>query len=276
MLGPISGRLSSMDRRRGARALGIFLLGAISGFATCRAAPPSGGSLAEHLAMESLGLGQSALGTEYLGQVADRPRHDDVLRAQKPFVHLNCFALHGLSLGRFAAHAEVHGQVLERLGNLRALMAREISAQRQRLAVHRLTFGKITCQSVNLTQDVAEFRLHIWLVFQFFREALGRPISNMPIDGIDIHPFKVSAAFQRLLFPRAVNQDSTHGLRRCRKEMASTFPLLWLTGPNQTQVSLMHQGGRLKRMARSFVGHPVRRKLAQLLINERQQLLSCL
>ena len=45
-----------MDRRRGARALGLLLLGTISGFATCRAAPPSGGSLAEHFAIDSLGL----------------------------------------------------------------------------------------------------------------------------------------------------------------------------------------------------------------------------
>jgi membrane protease YdiL (CAAX protease family) len=45
-----------MDRRRGARALLILVLGAISGISTCRALPPSGGSLAEHLAIDSLGL----------------------------------------------------------------------------------------------------------------------------------------------------------------------------------------------------------------------------
>lgn len=45
-----------MDRRRGARALGILLVGAGAGFATCHAGPPSGGSLAEHLAIDSLGL----------------------------------------------------------------------------------------------------------------------------------------------------------------------------------------------------------------------------
>ncbi|TFG95278.1 MAG: hypothetical protein E4H11_05305, partial [Myxococcales bacterium] len=45
-----------MDRRRGARALLLLLLGASCGFATCSASPPSGGSLAEHLAIDSLGL----------------------------------------------------------------------------------------------------------------------------------------------------------------------------------------------------------------------------
>jgi membrane protease YdiL (CAAX protease family) len=45
-----------MDRRRGAQALLLLLLGAISGIATCRALPPSGGSLAERLAIDSLGL----------------------------------------------------------------------------------------------------------------------------------------------------------------------------------------------------------------------------
>ena len=45
-----------MDRRRGARALGLLLLGGVCGFATCRVRPPAGGSLAEHLAIDSLGL----------------------------------------------------------------------------------------------------------------------------------------------------------------------------------------------------------------------------
>ena len=45
-----------MDRRRGARALGLLLLGGVCGFATCRVRPPSGGSLAEHLAIDSIGL----------------------------------------------------------------------------------------------------------------------------------------------------------------------------------------------------------------------------
>ena len=45
-----------MNRRRSARAAAILLLGATAGFATCRSAPLSGGSLAEHLAIESLGL----------------------------------------------------------------------------------------------------------------------------------------------------------------------------------------------------------------------------
>jgi membrane protease YdiL (CAAX protease family) len=45
-----------MDRGRGARALLLLLLGASCGFATCSASPLSGGSLAEHLAIDSLGL----------------------------------------------------------------------------------------------------------------------------------------------------------------------------------------------------------------------------
>ena len=45
-----------MAGSRRVRALGILLLGAICGFATCRAGPPTDGSLAEHLAIESLGL----------------------------------------------------------------------------------------------------------------------------------------------------------------------------------------------------------------------------
>ncbi len=45
-----------MDRRRGVRALGLLLIGSLCGFATCHLAPPTGGSLAEQLAIHSLGL----------------------------------------------------------------------------------------------------------------------------------------------------------------------------------------------------------------------------
>ncbi len=45
-----------MDRRRATRAAALLLLGAATGFATCRFSPASGGSLAGHFALQSLGL----------------------------------------------------------------------------------------------------------------------------------------------------------------------------------------------------------------------------
>jgi membrane protease YdiL (CAAX protease family) len=45
-----------MERRRGARALALLLLSAASGWATCHFAPVGDGSLAAHLALQSLGL----------------------------------------------------------------------------------------------------------------------------------------------------------------------------------------------------------------------------
>jgi membrane protease YdiL (CAAX protease family) len=61
-----------MDRRRGARALLLLLLGAVSGIATCRALPPSGGSLAEHLAIDSLGLEIFIAGFAFAGASLSR------------------------------------------------------------------------------------------------------------------------------------------------------------------------------------------------------------
>ena len=61
-----------MDRRRGARALGLLLLGAISGFATCRVVPPLGGSLAEHFAIDSLGLEIFLAGVALAGAALSR------------------------------------------------------------------------------------------------------------------------------------------------------------------------------------------------------------
>jgi membrane protease YdiL (CAAX protease family) len=61
-----------MDRRRGAQALLLLLLGTVSGVATCSALPPSGGSLAEQLAIDSLGLEIFLAGVAFAGASLSR------------------------------------------------------------------------------------------------------------------------------------------------------------------------------------------------------------
>ena len=49
--------------------------------------------------------------------------------------------------------------------------------------------------------------------------------------------------------------------------------MLSLFNIHQPHISLMHQRGRLQRVARLLLSHFGRRQLAKLVINERQQLL---
>ena len=51
-----------------------------------------------------------------------------------------------------------------------------------------------------------------------------------------------------------LHQDSPHGLGRRREEVAAAVPLLGLIGVHQTDISLMHQGRGLKRLAGLLLG----------------------
>jgi membrane protease YdiL (CAAX protease family) len=61
-----------MVRRRGAQALLLLLLGAITGLATCSALPSPGGSLAERFAIDSLGLEIFLAGFAFAGASLSR------------------------------------------------------------------------------------------------------------------------------------------------------------------------------------------------------------
>ena len=60
------------------------------------------------------------------------------------------------------------------------------------------------------------------------------------------------------------------------QKMAPTVPMLRRFAPHKSQVRLMHQRRRLQRLARFFLGHLGGGQLAELLIDEGQELLRCL
>jgi len=75
---------------------------------------------------------------------------------------------------------------------------------------------------------------------------------------------------QRALATSVLNQDTAHRLCRGRKEMRAPGELRVVVA-NQPQPGLVHQRRRLECIACGFVRHLGGGKLAQLLVNQRQQ-----
>ena len=88
-----------------------------------------------------------------------------------------------------------------------------------------------------------------------------------------LHPLERPAVLAPLLAPRRLDQDAPHGLGRGGEEVAAAVPVLDLFDIHQPQVRLMHQGRGLKRLPRFLLGELLRRQFAQLVVDERQELL---
>jgi hypothetical protein len=80
-----------------------------------------------------------------------------------------------------------------------------------------------------------------------------------------------AAVANGMLAPRIIDQNAPHGLSGSGKEMGAAFPLHILI-LDQPQPGLMDQRCGLQGLAGRFVGHFLRGKASQLLVNEREQL----
>ena len=94
--------------------------------------------------------------------------------------------------------------------------------------------------------------------------------------GMEFLPLMAAAMNDPLLMTSTFNQDSPHGGGGGSEKMAAVIPLSDIIRPDQSQVSFMHQGRGIQRLVRPLVNHPRCRELAQLIIDERQQLVRCL
>jgi len=74
-----------------------------------------------------------------------------------------------------------------------------------------------------------------------------------------------------LLAARVLDKDAPHRLSRRGEEVAATVPTLGLLGIDEPNVRFMDQCRCLERLPRLFPGQLVRRQLAQLIIDQRQQ-----
>src|SRR5262249_55982408 len=66
-------------------------------------------------------------------------------------------------------------------------------------------------------------------------------------------------------------EDAAHGLGGGREEMPPAVPVSRGVAPDQAEVRLVDEGGRVKGVVRAFAGHPGGGESAQLGVNERQQ-----
>jgi hypothetical protein len=69
-----------------------------------------------------------------------------------------------------------------------------------------------------------------------------------------------------------LDEDAAHGLGRRGKEVAPAIPVLNATFADQAQIRLMDEGRGLECLPPRFVGQPVRRQPAPLLVDKRQEL----
>ena len=77
----------------------------------------------------------------------------------------------------------------------------------------------------------------------------------------------------RCLAAGLFDEDAAHGLGRGGEEVAAAVPVLGLLRVHQPQVGLVDQGRGLERLAGLLLGQLLRRQLAQLVVDQRQQLL---
>ncbi len=76
----------------------------------------------------------------------------------------------------------------------------------------------------------------------------------------------VAAPLERLLAAGGFDEDASHG--RGGEEVSAAAELLI---PDESQVRFVDEGGGVERVARPFLRHPRRGELAQLAVDERQQ-----
>src|SRR5262245_21760461 len=79
----------------------------------------------------------------------------------------------------------------------------------------------------------------------------------------------------RLLAAGVLNQDAPYRLSGGGEEMTAVVPVRLLPTTDQTQVGFVNQGGGVERLARLLLGQLLRRQLAQLVVDQRQQLPGC-
>src|SRR5262245_19283893 len=86
-------------------------------------------------------------------------------------------------------------------------------------------------------------------------------------------PTVLAAALRRMPSPGLIDEDAAHGLGSGGEEVAAAIPPLHLLGVHQPQIGLVDQSGRLEGLAWFLLGQLLGRQLAQLIVDQRQELL---
>ena len=106
------------------------------------------------------------------------------------------------------------------------------------------------------------------------RRAVGR-WCRKPVE-IDVGGVRdlleLSAAFGSPLGTRGVDENPPHDPRRHRKEVSSVLPLQ-LANVHQPKIRLVHERGRLERMAGALPSHVTAGEPTELVVDERRELI---
>ena len=91
------------------------------------------------------------------------------------------------------------------------------------------------------------------------------------VDQFDAMP--IAAMLDRFLPPRSFHQDLPHRAGRSRKKVGAALPLPGWPGVDKAQIRFVHQPRSLNRLTGRFLRHLLGRQTAQLLVDQRQQLI---
>src|SRR5262249_34920384 len=101
-------------------------------------------------------------------------------------------------------------------------------------------------------------------------EVVGRSVEGV-VELVEGDAPPAAAPLEPALVPGAVEQDAAHGLGGGREEVPAGVPGRPPAGPHQPEVRLVDEGGRLEGLTRGLLGHPGGGELAQLVVDEREQ-----
>src|SRR5262249_21188977 len=104
-------------------------------------------------------------------------------------------------------------------------------------------------------------------------EQLVRRFRQGDVDVFEAQSPPAAAALEPAPVAGAVDEDAAHGLGGGSEEMPAAVPVPFLVVPDQAQVGLVNQGGGLERLSRLLVGQLLGGELAQLVVDQRQELL---
>ena len=104
-------------------------------------------------------------------------------------------------------------------------------------------------------------------------QAVAVPLLQGRLDVVEVEPAASAPGLAGLLVPGPVDQDAPHGLGGRGEEVPAAVPVPGLLPAHQPEVGLVDQGGGLERLARLLLGQLLGRQLAQLVVDERQELL---
>jgi hypothetical protein len=92
-------------------------------------------------------------------------------------------------------------------------------------------------------------------------------------EAIEVEPLAPAAPLDAAASAGAFDEDAAHGLGGGGEEVPAAVPRRRLVHVHQAKVRLMHQRRGLERLPRLLLGEPLPRQPAQLVVDQRQQLI---